>query len=144
MSKTLFLTEGLAKLQASPKTTIFKTMIIHSRKYLETYRKSLRNNATPAERILWKHLKNKQLDGKRFLRQHSILNYIVDFYCPSEKLIIELDGEVHFNEEALVYDAKRTKDLEGLGFAVIRFENKMVFDLLPSVLTDIKSYFIST
>ncbi|MFC4635263.1 endonuclease domain-containing protein [Dokdonia ponticola] len=119
-------------------------MIIHSRKYLETYRKSLRNNTTPAERILWKHLKNKQLDGKRFLRQHSILNYIVDFYCPSEKLIIELDGEVHFNEEALVYDAKRTKDLEGLGFAVIRFENKMVFDLLPSVLTDIKSYFIST
>ena len=89
-------------------------MTIHSRKHLEPYRKSLRNNATPAERFLWKHLKKKQLDGKRFLRQHSILNYIVDFYCPSEKLIIELDGEVHFNEEAQKYDAKRTKDLEEL------------------------------
>ena len=116
-------------------------MTIHSRKHLETYRKSLRNHATPAERFLWKELKNKQLDGKRFLRQHSILNYIVDFYCPSEKLIIELDGEVHFNEEAQEYDAQRTKDLEALSFTVIRFENKMVYDLLPSVLTDIKSYF---
>lgn len=141
MSKTTFLTEGLAKLQASQKTTIFKTMTIHSRKYLETYRKSLRNNATPAERFLWKELKNKQLDGRRFLRQHSILNYIVDFYCPSEKLIIELDGDVHFNEEVQEYDAKRTKELEALDFTVIRFENKMVFELLPSVLRDIKSNF---
>lgn len=116
-------------------------MTIHSRKYLETYRKSLRNHATPAERFLWKHLKNKQLDGKRFLRQHSILNYIVDFYCPSEKLIIELDGEVHFNEEAEEYDAKRTRELETLGFKVIRFENKMIFDLLPSVLIEIKMSF---
>ncbi|WP_299214608.1 DUF559 domain-containing protein [uncultured Dokdonia sp.] len=116
-------------------------MIIHSRKHLETYRKSLRNNATAAERFLWKHLKNKQLNGKRFLRQHSILNYIVDFYCPSEKLIIELDGEVHFNEEAQEYDAKRTEELENLGFTVIRFENKMVFDLLPSVLLEITSHF---
>ncbi|MEP0264226.1 endonuclease domain-containing protein [Dokdonia sp.] len=119
-------------------------MTIHSRKHLENYRKSLRNNATPAERFLWKHLKNKQLDGKRFLRQHSILNYIVDFYCPSEQLIIELDGEIHFNDTAQEYDAKRTKKLEELGFKVIRFENKIVFDLLPSVLLDIKSYFKNT
>ena len=119
-------------------------MTIHSRKHLETYRKSLRNHATPAERFLWKELKNKQLDGKRFLRQHSILNYIVDFYCPSEKLIIELDGEIHFNEEAQAYDAQRTKDLEELGFTVIRFENKMVFDLLPSVFIEIKEHFKST
>ncbi len=118
-------------------------MTIHSRKYLESYRKSLRNNATPAERFLWKHLKNKQLDGKRFLRQHSILNYIVDFYCPSEKLIVELDGQVHYNEEAQAYDIKRTKELEKLGFTIIRFENKMVFDLLPSVLIEIKEHFKS-
>lgn len=116
-------------------------MSIHSRKHLETYRKSLRNNATPAERFLWKHLKNKQLNGKRFLRQHSILNYIVDFYCPSEQLIIELDGEIHFNEEAQEYDAIRTNDLEKLRFTMIRFENKTVFDLLPSVLIEIKEHF---
>jgi len=48
----------------------------------------------------------------------------VDFYCPSEKLIVELDGQVHFNEEAQEYDRKRDKDLENLGFTVIRFENK--------------------
>lgn len=119
-------------------------MTIHSRKHLENYRKSLRNNATPAERFLWKHLKNKQLDGKRFLRQHSILNYIVDFYCPSEKLIIELDGEIHFNDTAQEYDAKRTKDLEQVGFTVIRFENNRVFDLLPNVLLDIKTNFKDT
>lgn len=69
---------------------------IHSRKHLETYRKKLRKNATPAEKYLWKFIKKKQLEGRRFLRQHSILNYIVDFYCPSERLILELDGQGHF------------------------------------------------
>ncbi|WP_317132204.1 endonuclease domain-containing protein [Flagellimonas hymeniacidonis] len=68
-------------------------------------------------------------------------NYIVDFYCASEKLIIELDGQVHFNSIAQEKDFIRTKHLEGLGFTVIRFENKMVFNNLPFVLQEIQEYF---
>ncbi len=62
-----------------------------NRKHLKAYRKELRNNATKAECYLWKALKGKNLDGKKFRRQHSIGNYIADFYCASEKLIVELD-----------------------------------------------------
>ena len=78
------------------------------------------------------------MEGRKFRRQHSIENYIVDFYCASEKLIVELDGEVHYNPEAQEYDRKRSIYLENQGFKVIRFENKMVFDYLPSVLKDIR------
>jgi very-short-patch-repair endonuclease len=62
------------------------------------YRRRLRNNLTPAEATLWLALKNKQLAGRRFKRQVSINHYIVDFYCPSEKLVIELDGENQYQE----------------------------------------------
>jgi len=108
---------------------------------MEPYRKRLRKNMTPAEAFLWTQLQNSQLEGRKFRRQHSILNYIVDFYCPSEKLIIELDGQYHFTPEVQEKDQIRQKALEGLGFSVIRFENKMVFDLLPSVLMEIKDNF---
>ena len=108
---------------------------------MEAYRKSLRNNGTSAEAFLWNYLKGSKLEGRKFRRQHSIKRFIVDFYCPSEKLIVELDGQVHFNEAAQEYDRKREKILEEFGFTVIRFENKMVFDFLPSVLKDIKDHF---
>lgn len=114
---------------------------IHTLKHLKVYRKELREKMTPAEAFLWSKLKARQFEGKRFNRQHSIENFIVDFYCASEKLIIELDGQVHFNPEAQERDAARTARLNELGFNVIRFENKMVFDLLPSVLAGIKENF---
>ena len=63
--------------------------------YLKTFRKELRNNLTPAEAKFWKIVQNKNLEGRKFRRQHSVGNYILDFYCPSEKLAVELDGEVH-------------------------------------------------
>jgi very-short-patch-repair endonuclease len=66
---------------------------------------------------------------------------IVDFYCASEKLIIELDGEVHNNPSTEEYDKKRSEHLEKLGFTIIRFENKMVFDHVPSVLVEIRDNF---
>ena len=81
--------------------------------------------------------------GKRFTRQHSIGFYIVDFYCASEWLIIELDGEVHNNAAAQEYDEKRTQFLESLDYQVIRFENKMVFENLTMVLNAIASHFKS-
>jgi very-short-patch-repair endonuclease len=111
---------------------------IHTLKHLKTFRKELRERMTPAEAFLWSKLKARQFEGIRFTRQHSIENFIVDFYCASQKLIIELDGQGHFTTKAQEYDAARTARLNELGFTVIRFENKMVFDLLPSVLWRLK------
>ncbi len=117
---------------------------IHTKKELAAFRKELRNNLTPAEAFLWTHLKARKLDNKRFTKQHSIKNYIVDFYCASEKLIIELDGEVHNNATTQEFDEKRTSFLNKMGFTVLRFENKMVFDNLPSVLKEIEDNFKSS
>ncbi len=114
---------------------------IHNRKYLKTFRKELRNNATKAETKLWQALKRSQLDNRKFRRQHSIENYIVDFYCPSEKLIVEIDGKVHDNSVNNDYDYKRTKELEKLGFKVIRFSNDDVFKNLDLILEAIKQEF---
>ncbi len=118
-----------------------KNKRIHNNKKLINSRKTLRKNLTPAEAFLWKHLKSKLLNGKRFVKQHSIDKYIVDFYCASEKLDVELDGEVHQNSTAAEYDEKRTLLLNELGNTVIRFENKMVFENLPSVLIGIQEHF---
>jgi len=114
---------------------------LHTIKELAPYRRALRSNLTPAEAFLWKHLKARRLAGRRFTKQHSIKSYIVDFYCASERLIIELDGEVHNNATVKEYDAQRTSFLNQLGYHVLRFENKMVFDHLESVLKEIKDNF---
>ncbi|UGU16743.1 endonuclease domain-containing protein [Sinomicrobium kalidii] len=113
---------------------------IHNLQTLKAYRDDLRKNMTPAEAYLWKHLKARKLEGKRFTRQHSIENYIVDFYCAEVRLIIELDGEVHDNSQTEEYDEKRTEQLNKLGYIVLRIENKMVFEYLPSVLQEIKEH----
>jgi len=72
---------------------------IHNRKVLKQKRKILRNNLTPGEASLWKFLQKSQLEGRKFRRQHSVGNYILDFYCPGEKINIELDGEYHIPEK---------------------------------------------
>ena len=114
---------------------------IHNRKYLENWRKKLRNNSTSAEATLWKSLQRKKLMGRKFRRQHSIFNYIVDFYCPSEKLIIELEGAGHFNISQQNYDLERTDKLELVGFKGIRFENKIVFEDIELLLAEIERNF---
>jgi very-short-patch-repair endonuclease len=114
---------------------------IHNRKELEVFRKSLRNNGTPAEGALWKLLKGKQLEGRKFRRQHSVGFYILDFYCPAEKLAIELDGERHFTEDGKVYDERRTEYLKEIGIRVVRFENREVFENAERVLEVIRSWF---
>jgi very-short-patch-repair endonuclease len=114
---------------------------LHNRKYLKKYRKELRNNLTPAEAELWNHLKSKQLAGRKFRRQHSIGNYIVDFYCPQEKLIIELEGEVHNDVIRHDYDQERKNDLESLGYTVLVFENKEVFKDIENLLTTVRRSF---
>jgi len=102
------------------------------------FRKTLRNSMTAAECVLWQSLKGRQLVGKKFRRQMSIGRYIVDFYCPEARLVIELDGERHFSITMDEYEAERTKYLEQEGLKVIRFENKELYDNLGRVLETIK------
>ncbi|MGB5821916.1 MAG: endonuclease domain-containing protein [Saonia sp.] len=115
--------------------------IVPNKKQLKEFRKELRESLTSAEAFLWKQLKARKFEGRRFTRQHSIKNYIVDFYCAQEKLIIELDGEAHNNAVAYERDEKRTEKLHELGYTIIRFENKMVFENLSSIFMEIKSNF---
>ena len=114
---------------------------IHNKPELKTLRKKLRNNSTSAEAVLWIQLKQKQLDGRKFRRQHSIGNYIVGFYCPEEHLAIELDGEPHFWDEGLQYDQRRTAYLNSKDIRIIRFENKWVFEDMDYVIREIKKHF---
>jgi very-short-patch-repair endonuclease len=86
-------------------------------------------------------LKNRQLGGRKFRRQHSIEHYIVDFYCSSDKLIIELDGNPHGDYVCIQKDEARDAYFENLGYSVIRFENRFVFQETELVLETIKSKF---
>jgi|SRR4051812_14848341 very-short-patch-repair endonuclease len=88
--------------------------------------KVLRANTTDAERILWSLLRGKQLAALRFRRQQPIGPYIVDFFCPSAKLIVELDGSQHGSDKAVVYDEGRSRFLESKGYRVLRFWNTEV------------------
>ena len=111
--------------------------------YLSDKRRELRNNMTSAEAALWKELKGGKLGNKKFRRQHSIGNYIVDFCCPEEKLIIELDGQVHLDAQNSIKHTERDAELKSLGFTVLRFENRVVFSDIVGVLGMIESHFKS-
>ena len=87
---------------------------IHNNPDLKQLRQSLRNGSTPSERKLWNVLKHGNLDGYKFRRQHSVGRYVVDFYCPTKRLAIELDGDSHFTDEAIEYDRERTIFLNAL------------------------------
>jgi len=118
-----------------------KNQNIFNRKSLKFFRSSLRNHSTSAEAVLWNILKSKKLDLRKFRRQHSIGNYIVDFYCASEKLIIELDGNPHGEYFKIEKDIKRDQYLEGLGLSVLRFENRLVFRDPEFVKNEIRKAF---
>ncbi|MCX2738389.1 endonuclease domain-containing protein [Pontibacter anaerobius] len=116
-------------------------MAIHNRRYLTEHRRELRSSLTPAEAELWKHLKSGNLNGKKFRRQHSVENYILDFYYPSEQLAVELDGQVHNSIVAEHADRERDRHLSNLNIRVLRFENRDVFENLEAVLQEISSNF---
>ncbi|WP_201980783.1 endonuclease domain-containing protein [Hymenobacter rubidus] len=107
-------------------------------------RRTLRNTLTPAEATLWKCLKGGQLAGRKFRRQHSVGAYILDFYCPEERIAVELDGAGHFTVAGSLHDAARTDYLNTLGIQVIRFENKLIWSALDDVLQTIASKFHTT
>ena len=95
--------------------------------------RDLRNNATDAERALWQHLSNRQLNGVRFNRQVPIGPFICDFVARSIKLVIELDGGQHAS--STTYDTNRTTFLEQRGYRVIRFWNHDVLENIEGVMT---------
>ncbi len=116
--------------------------ILHNLSPLKRNRKFLRNNSTSAESTLWNYLKSSQLEGRKFRRQHSIEHFIVDFYCPAERLAIELDGAEHFEGYGLEKDTERDKFLLGkMKITVLRFENREVFEYLEFVLNEIRRHF---
>jgi len=95
--------------------------------------KLLRTTATDAERVLWSILRGKQLAALRFRRQQPIGPYVVDFFCPSAKLIVEVDGSQHGADRAAAYDEKRSRFLESKGYRVLRFWNVEVMKDRDSV-----------
>ena len=99
----------------------------------------LRRNETKAEKLLWEKLRNNQLEGLKFRRQHPVNIYIADFYCHKFKLIIELDGDYHNQEEQKHKDEVRTEVLRLNDLKIIRFKNEEVEQDINQVLTTIKN-----
>jgi len=116
---------------------------VHNKKNLKGNRKKLRSSLTSAEAKLWSLLKKNQLENRKFRRQHSVGPYVLDFYCPSEKLCIELDGAAHFTDDGFEYDKARTQYLTALNIRVVRFENKDVFERAEGVLEEIMKALIA-
>lgn len=104
---------------------------------LKYFSKDNKQASTDAEKILWEYLRAKRT-GVKFRRQHPILDYIADFVCLSEKLIIEVDGEYHNVESQKQDDINRDKRLASMGYRVLRFTNEKVFNDIDFVLAKIK------
>jgi very-short-patch-repair endonuclease len=102
-------------------------------------RQVLRTNMTVPERLLWQCLRGEQL-GVKFRRQHGIGDYIVDFYCSEKGFVVEVDGDSHFTDDAVAYDAVRDAFLMSLGLRVMRFTNQQVMHELESVCNMIRQH----
>ena len=108
--------------------------MLNYNKGLKPFSQQLRKNMTDAERRLWTRIRCKQLKGLQFYRQKTIGDYIVDFYCPQAKLVIELDGGQHYTEEGKEQDKVRDEYLVSLGLQVLRFSDREVLTQADSVL----------
>jgi very-short-patch-repair endonuclease len=114
------------------------SQFVHYNPKLKSRARELRKNSTLAEVLLWNELKHKQMMGYDFHRQKPIERYIVDFYCPVLRLVIEIDGESHFGREAK--DKQRQKDLEGVGLMFLRFDDLTVKRNMEGVLKSIRGW----
>ena len=99
--------------------------------------RDLRNNSTPAEDVLWGYLKTKPY-GYKFRRQHPYSIYILDFYCHSLQLVIEVDGKIHNKEDVKDHDEVRQKQLEQDGLQVLRFKNEEILNELSVIIKRIE------
>ena len=103
---------------------------------LQSAAREMRKEPTPAEKVLWTALRGRAL-GFRFRRQHPVGRFVLDFYCPIHKLVVEVDGEVHDSQPER--DEERTAVIEAHGYRVVRFHNEEVLENLPSVLERIRA-----
>ena len=110
------------------KSLSIKAMTLHfNKKEIQKLRRLLRTNMTFTEKIVWMYLRKRQMK-ERFIRQYSVDNYIIDFYCPKLKIAIEIDGDVHVQERQKKYDKIRQEYLEQLGIKFVRIKNDELFD----------------
>lgn len=113
---------------------------------LKYKRRSLRKNPPSPEILVWHKLRNRQVGGCKFKRQYSIDNFILDFFCPELKLAVEIDGDSHYQIEAVTKDRARQSSLEKLGIKFLRFTNleassniEAVIDVIESFIRDLKT-----
>jgi very-short-patch-repair endonuclease len=100
----------------------------------------LRRNETEAEEKLWALLRNRQLKGKKFRRQHPVMKYVADFYCHESKLVVEADGDFHRDPDMVEYDKVRTAHLNEAGITVLRFWNADIIKNPEKVIQKIAEY----
>jgi len=117
------------------KHSIEKTMFYNAKPDIFKKAESLRLDMTEAEKLLWERLRKNQL-GVRFKAQHPIERFIADFYCHKAKLVIEIDGEIHENQQE--YDLGREIEIEKYGIRIIRFKNEEIFNNIDYVVEKIK------
>lgn len=106
---------------------------------LYTVARQMRRDPTPAEDLLWQHVRDRRLAGMKFYRQVPVDRFVVDFYAPKAGLIIEVDGAIHHKQVAA--DQERDQILSGLGLRVLRFSNDQVLEQTDQVLERIKEAF---
>ena len=114
-----------------------KNKIIPYRKDLKEKARELRKHGTLAEVLLWQEIKGKQIKGFQFHRQVPMLDYIVDFYCHELALVIEIDGDSHYHDDAPIKDATRQKRIESYGINFLRFDDVDVKKNIGYVLSTI-------
>ena len=100
----------------------------------------LRKNMTTAEKVLWRQLRNRKVEGLKFRRQHPVDIFILDFYCHERKLAIEVDGEIHNQEDQREWDENRTFELNEFGIQILRFSNDEVISHTERVVDSINEF----
>jgi len=108
--------------------------MLNYNKKLKGYSRQLRKDMTNAERLFWSRVRRKQLQGYQFYRQKIIGNYIVDFYCPKAKLVIEINGGQHYDDEEIKKDNVRDDYMRERRLTVLRFSDREVFENLNGVI----------
>jgi len=110
---------------------------IYNKKKMTKKRQALRKDMPKAEIVLWSYLKGKQIEGLKFRRQYSIDNDTVDFYCPSIRLAIEVDGDSHMYKKQQDKDLRKEENLKTLGIRLVRYLNTDIYDNIEGVIEDL-------
>jgi very-short-patch-repair endonuclease len=127
--------EGVADLQLSARSPLSNPQLTNKgAPPMKPRARAFRKSMTESESLMWSFLRNRQLNGYKFVREFVIDPYIADFVCREEKVIVEIDGSQHEEEDAIEYDNERTAFLEKNGYRVIRFRNCDVLNDMSLVL----------